>query len=351
MKVSAVQPDVAAAPSASGWALLGATRFVLAGIVMAAHLGFVAPGLTGPGINYVNSFGSANAVMAFFILSGFSIAHSITVKPVGYLRRRFLRIYPCYLFCLLVGMLPYWIFGAVVASGVGPIRNPGLWPNLVPDLLLLQSLGWGVIGFTGPSWSLSVEWLLYIAAIWLVRASDKVVWLLTLVSAGAFVLARFIPSLSKPAYWELGGGAIILLCAWAWLAGFLYYRNRQSPVSAVVLLGGCVGVINLSDAPALAPHGVATIAVTCALIKLSEYVNFSGRGIGLLNYLGDLSYPLYLCHIAVMLCIYNGTHSISVPLYLSAAVVASAIIYHVIDKPLRRFGVAARPKVGALHAT
>lgn len=97
------------------------------------------------------------AVMVFFLLSGFMIYYSTYRRQEGfnkYCLRRFRRIYPIFLLCLLLG---WWVHGGAL---------PGR--ALLGNLFMLQDFEGGKPGvwfdaFLGnaPLWSLAYEWWFY----------------------------------------------------------------------------------------------------------------------------------------------------------------------------------------------
>lgn len=132
-----------------------AALYVFAGHVIIARLG-VQHGL----LSFVFRFGQ-EAVMLFFLLSGFVIFYSFSTGKdqtfKGYFRRRWLRIYPIFIFALFVT----WIL-----SGIR--TGESTWLSLIGNLFMLQDFSFGKPGvwvdtFCGnsPLWSLSYEWWFY----------------------------------------------------------------------------------------------------------------------------------------------------------------------------------------------
>ena len=92
------------------------------------------------------------SVLLFFILSGYviGIAHAAPMEKdsvLSYLKKRFIRIYPIYLFCFLL----------VIA-----VTNEGLSPLIIiSHLTLTQGLLTPVLLYIDPSWSLTYEVAFY----------------------------------------------------------------------------------------------------------------------------------------------------------------------------------------------
>ena len=140
--------------SPSTWAILAGLRFVLAAIVMLAHLHVFVPQPFAFG--WVSALGAKAAVLAFLLISGVSIGNSYSLAPNGFLKRRFLRIYPLYFFAVVLAHVltltvgsPYQVPGQVlVAAG---------WKTDLANVFFLQDFFAIPIPYNGPLWSLSVE--------------------------------------------------------------------------------------------------------------------------------------------------------------------------------------------------
>lgn len=200
------------------WSILGLVRFFLAWVVVCAHLGYV--GVRDHWwIAEIYAFGSAEAVIAFFVLSGYSIAHSISRSPQGYLMRRIIRIYPVYLTSLMLGLIPFYVWGNAIESSVGPIPAIPLWPTIFYDFFLVQFITGKTVGVTGVAWSLSVEWLFYCLAPYFHRGRSQWILLCVFFSAICWLSApNSGMAWSNPEYWTLDCGLTPLLIGWAWLS-------------------------------------------------------------------------------------------------------------------------------------
>jgi peptidoglycan/LPS O-acetylase OafA/YrhL len=91
------------------WKVLAGLRFFLAWIVVCYHLKNFIPDY---GKDFLCTFGKLNgltAVLGFLLISGYSIAHSLTKNPEGFYNRRFLRIYPLYFCAVIVSLIPFLI--------------------------------------------------------------------------------------------------------------------------------------------------------------------------------------------------------------------------------------------------
>ena len=138
------------------------------------------------------------AVVVFFVLSGFVIAYSMERAEGsdwrGYFLKRLRRIYPIFLFSLLLA----WLFPVQEST----FRNPSLPWWLAGNVLMLQDVaskpGVWVEPFFGnsPLWSLSYEWLYYMLFFPIrrfVRAENRK-WVVLALSVGGILMNRVWPN-------------------------------------------------------------------------------------------------------------------------------------------------------------
>ncbi len=142
---------------------LDAVRGAAACYIACAHLFRDQLGGRVPVLGWLLGFGQ-EAVIAFFLLSGFVIHWSVAHKPGlrfgAYLRARAVRIYPLFVLTLVVA--------ALVARGQAPPDPRTSWPTFLGNLLMLQDAGFVKPGVwvetyagTLALWSLSYEWWFY----------------------------------------------------------------------------------------------------------------------------------------------------------------------------------------------
>jgi peptidoglycan/LPS O-acetylase OafA/YrhL len=127
---------------------------------------------------------SGMPVNIFIIVSGFVITHLFLAKQENYsayITRRFFRIFPIYIFCILLSMSLFYFQQLVymdisfsankhVRLAIWQSQDDHFWTHfllhlsmfhgLVPDSLLR----YGTSVFLGPAWSLSLEWQFYLVA-------------------------------------------------------------------------------------------------------------------------------------------------------------------------------------------
>ena len=308
------------------WHTLGLMRFLLAGIVVAGHLLWFAPNSSLALL--LDMFDGKAAVIGFMLISGFSIAASIEARPDGYWKRRFLRIYPLYFFALLLAAGLEIAAGGRVELLAHRLESLG-WVTALGNFLLLQTFLVKPIAFDGPVWSLSIEVFYYALAPLFLRLPRRVLYAIILTSMACYLL---------PKRTDLGLAYILLSkfnalnYLWCWLLGFLVWRDR----SAVVLLLASIGALVVAfgdNTPG--PLAVATYAASLWAL-LARGVAILPHKIGRIgDYLGDISYPLYLFHLPAFLAGYL-MFGISSPLpLLAVAAVTTVAAYHLIDVELK----------------
>lgn len=282
------------------WPLLGGLRFVLASIVVFEHFRWLLPL---PALRVVPALGSFAAVLAFFAISGYSIAASYERAPQGFYRRRFRRIYPTYLVALAVALMPHLLRNDAAFFVGGQVFERPTLPQALCHILMLQGFAVPIIDAAGPAWSLSIECACYLLAplFWRFR------WLAlaALPSFAFFVVAR--GPLHLPYYAHMPYGVAFAALLWAWLAGFVFYRYRAEAWAAwaLVSLGSVALALNRSDAPRLAPF---TLVASYGALIAAPALPLPPRLARVLTVLGDVSYPLYLLHIPVLLLLYASSN-------------------------------------------
>lgn len=333
------------------WASLSATRFFLATWVLFAHtynFGTAARAMPVPSTNALVS------VYCFLAISGFSIHHSISAQPLSYAGRRVARILPTHLASVFLALLAYALGGFILFDGHG---NP--WPHpsfgeWLGCLLLLQAILPIAAAVLFPSWSLSIEVMYYALAPLLQRMVLTVPILLVLVSCAFCFLRPYISQLyiGSDTY-GLSAGAML----WAWLAGWLAYAAKEKAWAYVLCVGA--GTFAIWIDPLLSGFfNYASWTAILTLLWFGDTLNIGPRMQSLADYLGELSYPLYIVHYPLLFLVYNVALK-SNPNWnwgiLQVCFVGSAtiIIYHFIDRPGRswfaaclRDGFAAASAVG-----
>jgi peptidoglycan/LPS O-acetylase OafA/YrhL len=320
-------------PAPDSWKILGGLRFALAMVVLFGHLGRFVPdeGAINKGLLLFDGLGAVAAVFCFLVISGFSIAHSITVAPRGYFRRRMIRIYPLYVISVLLALLPFLFIASPIrtAAGTFELSQPG---TILGNLFLLQAFVVRPLDSNVPLWTLAVEVCCYLLAPLFVRAPR--ILLLAIIAASAMAYAAF-PKLGLGFYSSLLFGLPLLFMIWAWLAGFVLYFHRADRRYWIAIL--CLGTLLFSTNRAfMTRFSIFTYVGSVALILFSDGIKLPRNVLKLLNYAGELSYPVYIFHVPVLLLCYAVLGVRSSLVLVGAVLLCSAFFYHVVDQPIRR---------------
>jgi peptidoglycan/LPS O-acetylase OafA/YrhL len=301
-------------------------RAWMAWTVVASHIGFFTGADATSRLLVHLSTCAAAAVLVFVIISGFVITHLLLEKHEpypAYIARRFLRIYPVYVLCLLAGVLATQLRMATFAAHTWAATSPqslqaaaearslaahGYAVHVLAHLTLLHGaipdsvLGVSQYMFLGPAWSLSLEWQFYLVAplILLCLGTRSRAVLLALVTVAGFAACRLLghrdfvsPSLLPAAgpYFALGMATRLIYPRLPSLATYPFVS---------VILAGALAMTSQTLLPCLV--WVAFVAwmrlrspsdlPSVALDRVLAWTLDSGPA----RYLGERSYSTYLVH-------------------------------------------------------
>lgn len=324
--------EVAPITNPSVWKLLGGLRFVLAGIVVCGHLfRFVRHDDAPTNLLFLfGSLGAVAAVICFLLISGFSIAHSISVNPAGYLRRRALRIYPLYLLGIALALVPYWHHAGPIVTLNGSFAAPAA-TTIIGNLFFLQGFLVPAIDSNRPLWTLAVEVACYVLAPMLIRAPRAILVFMTI----SILAYAIFPKLHLEFYGRLLYGLPLLFLGWAWLAGFIFYihRGNSGYRFGIICLGILLFCINRSD---FTRFSMLTYVISATILVFCEDFRLPPKLLNWCNYAGEISYPLYVFHYPVLIfaCSVFGIANGLVLVMLT--LVVAITFYHLVDSPLRR---------------
>jgi len=319
-------------PSAS--AALDLIRAAAAWAVMWSHLRtmFFAdyqhathPGAPLKIIYFLTGFGH-EAVIVFFVLSGFLVSSSIFRNLavgkwswVEYAIHRAARLYVVLIPGLLLGLL--WdLLGSKWPAATGlysqELINLGFWipqHNLTPgiflgNLLFLQTIVCPTFGSNGPLWSLSNEFWYYVlfpislfAGISWFRRSLR--WAIPL-SAIAVFLASFLGLVKLAGFvvWVAGSALVLVYSRFT-------LRSKGvailAAIATAVLFFGCSAWLRTGDLGPLNPDLILGTTFTLFLfsvlqMKFGSQSNWSAR---LSHSWAGFSYSLYVLHFPFLLCL------------------------------------------------
>ncbi|MET4726602.1 peptidoglycan/LPS O-acetylase OafA/YrhL [Lysobacter enzymogenes] len=271
--------------------MLGSLRFALAMAVAFSHMGLT------PDFH----FGSM-AVVVFYLIAGYVMTHSFSVNFDGRLSRapafyldRFFRIYPLYALSLLL----IWAFCRL--SGYGVLYTD--WRSMVANLGLLQLNSHPTI-MNPASWSLGTEVQFYLLLPLLAYWRPLKYALLPL-SYAVFLAATFGVIDTQTWSYKLLPGTLFVF-----ILGSVLYDLARDPADRrsrmIVLSMVAVGAVHLAVMSCFPAHAEARYSLESlsglltgiALLYLLGTVKPSHRGLD--DWLGKLSYPIFLSHVVVL---------------------------------------------------
>jgi peptidoglycan/LPS O-acetylase OafA/YrhL len=371
---------------------MGIVRLLLAISVAIAHT----PSGTFCGISLLNS---ATAVQAFFIISGFLIATVLNERAEyrsasAFYLSRYLRLWPTYI--VMAVATPY-AFGMVYYSEA--FNHHGALAQALVTITNLTILGqdwlfyiWSEANgvslttramdaphpqlfkllWDQPSWTLGIELTFYLIAPFIARSPAR---LASLFAFGLAIRLMLAPLGLPASLWSYRfAPAEMMLFA---LGGLAYFGGREAVAQlsgrALISIGftltGIIvtlivgrDVLYQSDAVrALFGQFSQTLSLRDPgfLLVVAVAVPFLAalsRSFKLDAWLGELSYPAYLCHFFVMFMIpryWPGPWPSDNVLYVFFIIILSTVLYLAIDRPIaaiRRQIVAVRPSDDALAA-
>ncbi|MBS0025968.1 acyltransferase family protein [Chitinophaga sp. 22321] len=275
------------------------------------------------------------AVDLFFLLSGFIFfwfyADKISSRETSFnnfICYRVTRLYPVH-FITLVALVFLQAMMIKVNGRPFIIQNNDAW-HFVLNLLMIHSWGFEshpmFNGFNGPSWSVSVEFLLYLLffIVSFKRLQHKKVWLIGFVIAGA-VLQHFYSMIGQGIYSFFLGGLVFHLYKWLitrkntgritmivtgiavfiWLIvlteyAFSYIRNASMVVFQHLLPGKSVAfdtaLFDLSRNTFFRTFVSPATVLSLAMLETTK----GSLKIKWLQVLGNASYAIYLIHFPLM---------------------------------------------------
>lgn len=146
-------------------------------------------------------------VIVFFVLSGFSIAHSLSSNksPLEFYKRRFIRIYPSYVLALVwAGLVfaltrywhPQWYDGSLTQFAFS--RTMEMNNYFEPGVMIRNLFYLPGQGFVTPLWSLTYEVMFYLLAPFLLRKINLYVLISLLLFLVNLIFPEMVLALDLP---------------------------------------------------------------------------------------------------------------------------------------------------------
>jgi peptidoglycan/LPS O-acetylase OafA/YrhL len=287
---------------------MGAVRLFLAYAVMTEH--FDQQVLAPNNLNF-NPLWSLNinggrAVLLFYIISGFLISYVLHEKyaksrvgTLAFYRSRFLRIYPLW-WVLLVGAvafdLRYHVSDPLPSNPFPAIMLFGL--DWIVPLWKFPAFDWSVLPYRAAvGWTLGAELTFYLLAPFVLR-STRVAFAFLLGSAAIRAAILSFVARRDPGYVNLTMFFFPATLMFFLLGHFGAVLCRYRPIGLAGSLGMLCVVIVLSEHAenqVTFDNWAAHLSPICFALALPGLFAATKNN-RVFNYLGDLTYPLYLMH-------------------------------------------------------
>ena len=351
---------------------MGALRIILATSVVYGHAGdfFGFPLIPGD-----------TAVQAFYAVSGFYMALVLNEKyRTGYflfISNRFVRLFPAYAIVVLLTVSLAIVMLNLPSSSELPFVSQWRslrmvdWPAaaflivsqtimLGQDLYLFLTLKGGALAFwpdfktaaqpvytwliVPQAWTLGVEFSFYLVAPFILRRSTHVIAAVLAASLALRLFLQFgVGYFGDPWSYRFFPSELAVFLFGA--LGYRFYRSQStatecSQLATFVVALVCLGAVLLINRW----HGLSRVASVAALMVAIAAIPFLFRltkDQAIDRNLGELSYPIYICHYLVIWFL-DSVVVFSSSLTRGCAIVASTVIVSVgllwfVDRPIDKW--------------
>jgi peptidoglycan/LPS O-acetylase OafA/YrhL len=309
---------------------VGLLRLFLALAVLNSHLPLM--GVDPPLVRIFHSF---VAVCAFFMISGFYMSlvlhETYGVRQRGiadFYLNRILRLFPTY----WVVMICYFIFRGFSGGFLDWLEQAAIFPHVLWGTVTLNPTNVLVLG---QMYTVGLEMLFYALAPLVVRRSMTTLGSFFVIAVVVHFLPMYLGLPVRPWQYEFFPAILVFFLAGAlsyrlYLAvGKLQFDRRWGYLSWLVLGLYCVRFGNIGGpfTNALAPLAFyLLVAVAIPFLFLASKDSKVDR------FLGDLSYPLYVVHFAVIYTI--GQTYRSAMLVTGLSLILSIALVVLVERPI-----------------
>ena len=291
----------------------------------------------GPAYQFINH--GYLAVDFFFVLSGFVIGYAYDDRwgkmgTWSFFKRRLVRLHPMVVFGTVVGICFYYLGQCGLFPLIGNIPAWKVILAFVMDCLMIPCgprmdiRGWGEFNtFNGPNWSLTWEYLGNILYAFIFRRLPNIILGILVAAAGFLTLdlclnlnvfGLLTEARNSQMYTPIGGWSLtseqvyigLTRLFYPFLAGLLLSRIGKririqggfwwcSVILAVVLSIPCVGGEGSILNGIYNAFCIIVIFPLIVMIGAGSVIN-GAKGNRICDFLGQISYPLYITHYPLM---------------------------------------------------
>jgi peptidoglycan/LPS O-acetylase OafA/YrhL len=272
------------------------------------------------------------AVDMFFMLSGFVMAHvyyrafteNVTRHYRSFVVARIARLYPLHIFVLSLFVATAILSQLTHEVATGsfesmPLTGPRSLSAIVANLFMVQGLAAGQLSWNYPEWSISVEFIAYLAlpfALPAIGRSPRVVK--CAVAALLFGLLAWLATLTKGDLDQWDGPMTLMRCMPEFLLGTLLYfafcdhGDRawlRADLAVAAVLGATLICLHIG-APDLLIVSLFAVLILFAVSNTGVFAKLVNTGP--LIWLGEISYSLYLVHGFIQFATTKGLSALGV---------------------------------------
>ena len=344
---------------------MGILRFILALAVVFVHTGHI----YGSDFYGTRLMGGVVAVQAFYIISGFYMALILNTKYVGtgayrvFIGNRFLRIYPIYWVVLILTVVLSCFSSFTHMFGFGPQHYIGAETPLTAGAMAflvatnVALFGQDVTLFQGlephqglyltahfeaskpavysfmpvpQAWTLSLELVFYLLAPWLARRTTPVLLALIMLSMILRLYIYFVVDLYKDP-WTYRFFPTELAFFIAGMVSYRLYLSIGKPrisgaaavLATLVVLGVTVGWQWLPGGTfkQWSYYGLLLALMPCLFVFSSSH-RWD-------NWIGELSYPIYISHVFVLFALSPLLKEIHPSIHMQLIVSVATVLFSV----------------------
>jgi len=318
--------------------------------------------------HFYGNWGGYLALDFFLVLSGFILSHNYLYNrtetdKVEFISHRLARLYPLHIFTLLTFIAVYFgIFDRI------PSYTDGTLFTFIQQITLTQNIGLNPsqITWNFPNWSISVELWVNILFIFFVTKETKNITLFILALIGLLIIYNntgHLDTTYKNYYGFLNSGMTRGLSSF--FLGilsyriYLYYENHNRIKRRINLweISCLIGVLAIVFGRPEKYSGLDVFAPFLFMFLVCAFAfedGFLSKFLKNFNYLGKISYSIYLNQVTIFLAYTYALHKFDIPYqyataglttfvtvvtaYLLLLIAYSHFTYKYIEKPLRNRG-------------
>jgi peptidoglycan/LPS O-acetylase OafA/YrhL len=337
---------------------LGAFRLLLASLVVFQH--FTANAAPGPFRDAMQLYwGGDIAVLIFFCLSGFVIGEAVDCvyfkRPLSFIVNRMLRIVPHFVIAVLLSVILQYAFFS--ADTLRVAREVTITPEFA-SVFSFQDIVWNCLGFLpiplrslsqydflDAAWAIRIEMAFYLAVFLSLASASLLAWQrsrgLVFMAAAAVLLymasavGLLPPKVGLVAYFAFGYGLYAVTTGsrpafWftcACIPAIILHFAKHPNYTVVEGVGRNL----VTDFLLLGLLMTAMVFLACN--KISRFRRAD-------RFLGDLTYPLYMYHLNVLIIVMSTTAGYHYSVYIAGMVLSILVAYAMsatLDPLINRF--------------